>query len=84
MLACGWPCLILRVFGGTGALAKSRRNLDWPSLFDRLCANRATYSEVYAPSFTRQHKVELARQIRRFAAHIRAHGPLMPKENSEP
>jgi hypothetical protein len=57
---------------------------DWPNLFEKLYANRATYCEIYAPSFTRQHKAELAQEIQRFAGHIRARGPLMPKERSEP
>jgi len=52
---------------------------DWPNLFEKLVANRATYCEIYAPSFTRQHKAELAREIQKFADHIRARGPLVPK-----
>ena len=57
---------------------------DWPNLFEKLYANQATYCEIYAPSFTRRQKAELAREIQRFADHIRARGPLMPKERSEP
>ena len=65
-----------------GQQAIQPMDYDWPNLFAKLYANRATYCEVYAPSFTQQHKIELAQEIQRFADHIRKHGPLVPKERT--
>jgi hypothetical protein len=40
---------------------------DWPKVFERLYATKATYGEVYAPSFTKERKDLLAAEIARFA-----------------
>ena len=53
-------------------------DFDWSKMYERLYQNKATYCEVYTPSFLRQRKRELAAQIRRFAEHSRSHGPLLP------
>ncbi len=51
----------------------------WPELFRKLYENRATYCEVYAPSFTLKRSAELAAEIRKFDEHIRTGGPLLPE-----
>jgi len=51
----------------------------WPELFRKLYENRATYCEVYAPSFTLKRSTELAAEIRKFDEHIRTGGPLLPE-----
>lgn len=50
----------------------------WSELFRNLYENRATYGEVYAPSFTLKRSTELAAEIRKFDEHIRTDGPLLP------
>ena len=49
---------------------------DWPKVFERLYDTRATYGEVYAPSFTKERKDLLAAEIKRFAEHCRKQAPL--------
>ena len=49
---------------------------DWPQVFQKLYENTATYCEVYAPSFSAEHKKELAAEIEKFAAHVRNKAPL--------
>jgi hypothetical protein len=56
----------------------------WPELFRRLYENRATYCEVYAPSFTLKGRAQLAAEIRKFDEHLRAHGPLLPEPPPKP
>jgi hypothetical protein len=43
------------------------QDYDWAAVFRRLYDVRATYGEVYAPSFTLAHKAQLAEEIRKFA-----------------
>ena len=40
---------------------------DWQAMYRLLHANRATYCEVYAPSFTKRDRAALAVEIRKFA-----------------
>jgi hypothetical protein len=65
-----------------GQQAIQPQDYDWPALFAKLHENRATYCEVYAPSFTLAHKGQLAEEIRKFAEHARGHGPLLPQSKS--
>jgi hypothetical protein len=51
----------------------------WSEMFRKLYENRATYCEIYAPSFTLPRSAELAAEIRKFDQHIRTHGPLLPE-----
>jgi hypothetical protein len=53
-----------------GQQAIQPRDYRWKPLFDKLYENRATYCEVYAPSFSLEHKDELAEEIRKFSEHI--------------
>lgn len=62
-----------------GQQAIQPSDYDWPRLYRKLYENRATYCEVYAPSFTLGHKNELADEIRRFADYIQRRGPLLPE-----
>lgn len=57
-----WPKPIRR-----GLQAIQPNDYDWAAMFRRVRATRATYCEVYAPSFTLAHKAELATEIRKFA-----------------
>lgn len=43
------------------------QDYDWPTVFKRLYNVKATYCEVYAPSFTLAHRRELTEEIRKFA-----------------
>jgi hypothetical protein len=52
------------------------RDYDWPVVFPKLYQNQATYCEVYAPSFTLEHKAQLAEEVRKFAEHCRKKVPL--------
>ena len=52
------------------------RDYDWTEVFAKLYENRATYCEVYAPSFTMERKDLLAAEIRKFSEHCRAAAPL--------
>ena len=49
---------------------------DWSAMFQQLSANQATYGEVYAPSFTKPHRDQLAQEIRKFADRCRERVPL--------
>jgi hypothetical protein len=53
------------------------RDYPWPEVFARLYQMRATYCEVYAPSFTLAGREQLAAEIARFdeACRRRATGP---------
>ncbi|MBM4018568.1 MAG: hypothetical protein FJ288_09620 [Planctomycetes bacterium] len=62
-----------------GQQAIQPQDYQWADLYRKLYENRATYCEVYAPSFTLQHKADLAEEIRKFAEHVRAGGPPMPE-----
>ncbi len=62
-----------------GQQAIQPRDYPWSALFRKLRENRATYCEVYAPSFTMPRRAELADEIRKFDEYIRAHGPLLPE-----
>lgn len=53
---------------GRGQQAIQPGDFDWPTMYVNLRKNRATYCEVYAPSFVGKRKDELARQVRNFAA----------------
>ena len=52
------------------------KDYDWPQVFQKLYENKATYCEVYAPSFSAEHKKELATEIEKFAAHVKIKAPL--------
>ena len=52
------------------------RDYDCPLVFQKLYENQATYCEVYAPSFTLEHKAQLAEEVRKFADHCRKTPPL--------
>ncbi len=52
------------------------RDYDWPIVFEKLYQNQATYCEVYTPSFTMQHKAQLAEEIRKFAEHCQKKPPV--------
>jgi hypothetical protein len=45
------------------------QDYDWPAVFRRLYDTKATYCEIYAPSFTKQHGRELAGEIRKFMTY---------------
>jgi len=45
------------------------QDYDWPAVFQRLYETRATYCEIYAPSFTKQHGHQLAGEIRKFMTY---------------
>ncbi|MCR4413846.1 MAG: hypothetical protein NUV77_15610 [Thermoguttaceae bacterium] len=64
-----WQKPILR-----GQQAIQPSDYDWPELYRKLYENRATYCEVYAPSFTLKRKDKLAEEIRRFAEDRHAAG----------
>lgn len=51
---------------------------DWAGIYRRLHETSALYAEVYCPSFTGAHAGDLAREVARFAEHIRIHGPARP------
>ena len=53
---------------------------DWAAMFRQLSANQATYCEVYAPSFTKPHRDQLAQEIRDFAGRCRGGIPLPPRD----
>jgi hypothetical protein len=55
------------------------RDYDWLVVFQKLYENQATYCEVYAPSFTLEHKAQLAEEVRKFADHCRKTPPLPGK-----
>jgi hypothetical protein len=61
-----------------GQQAIQPHDYRWAELFEKLVENRSTYCEVYAPSFSLEHKEELADQIRRFAERCQAEGPPLP------
>jgi hypothetical protein len=52
------------------------RDYDWPRVFEKLYQNKATYCEVYTPSFTMEHKAQLAEEIRKLAEHCKQKTPL--------
>ena len=52
------------------------RDYDWPRVFEKLYENKATYCEVYTPSFTMEHKAQLAEEIRKLAEHCKQKTPL--------
>ena len=52
------------------------RDYDWTSLFLKLHENRATYCEVYVPSFLGAKKDQLAEEVRKFAEHCQRKTPL--------
>jgi hypothetical protein len=45
------------------------RDYDWPAVFKRLYNSKATYCEVYAPSFETEHKKQLADEIAKFMTY---------------
>jgi hypothetical protein len=49
---------------------------DWSALYRRLAENRATYGEIYAPSFTGPRGAQLAEEVRKFADRCREEVPL--------
>ncbi|MDQ3623875.1 MAG: hypothetical protein M3463_15530 [Verrucomicrobiota bacterium] len=49
---------------------------DWAACYRKLYENKATYCEVYAPSFTRERKEQLAEEIRKFADYCKKRAPL--------
>lgn len=67
-----------------GQQAIQPHDFDWAPMYEKLYRNRATYCEVYTPSFLREHKRELAAQIRRFAEHSHSQGPLLPNPELNP
>lgn len=48
------------------------QDYDWPKVFTRLYDVRATYCEVYAPSFQLRNRAALVAQVEKFAEHCRA------------
>jgi len=52
-----------------GLQAIQPRDFDWAAMYRKLHACKATYCEVYAPSFTQKSKDQLAREIAKFARH---------------
>jgi len=55
-----------------GQQAIQPTDFPWQNLYEKLYENRATYCEVYAPSFVGNRREELAQEIRKFAEHCRA------------
>ncbi|MCX7014411.1 MAG: hypothetical protein NTW86_17985 [Candidatus Sumerlaeota bacterium] len=53
------------------------RDYDWTACYANLYKNKVTYCEVYAPSFTLEHKDQLAEEIRKFA-ETGKEKPLLP------
>ena len=45
------------------------QDYDWAGVFKRLYDTKATYCEVYAQSFTREHQRQLAEEIRKFMTY---------------
>jgi hypothetical protein len=62
-----------------GQQAIQPQDYDWTALYQKLYENRATYCEVYAPSFTMKRRAVLFSEIRKFAERARQEGPLLPK-----
>ena len=58
-----------------GLQAIQPQDFDWPAMFARLYAAKATYCEIYAPSFTRPNRAQLAQEIARFARHCQQAAP---------
>jgi len=54
-----------------GQQAIQPSDFPWPQLYEKLYQNRATYCEVYAPSFQGKNRAALAEEIRKFAGHCR-------------
>jgi hypothetical protein len=52
------------------------RDYDWTSLYFKLYENRATYCEVYVPSFLGANRDQLAGEVRKFAEHCERKTPL--------
>jgi hypothetical protein len=56
------------------------QDYDWKATFAHLYEKRATYGEVYVPSFALAGRVALQQEIARFAAHCREQGgPVAPR-----
>ena len=51
------------------------QDYDWPAVFQRLYAVKATYAEVYAPSFTLEHRKQLADEIGKFMTYCQKQEP---------
>ena len=62
MDAAVWPKAVDR-----GEQAIQPDDYDWPAMYRSLRQNRATYAEVYVPSFGKARSAELAAELRRFA-----------------
>jgi hypothetical protein len=52
------------------------RDYDWTSLYVKLHENRATYCEIYVPSFLGENRAQLAAEVRKFAEHCAHQTPL--------
>jgi len=59
------------IFRGQQAIQPA--DFDWAALYRRLRTNRATYGEVYAPSFSKPGREALAREILAFRDERRRH-----------
>lgn len=59
-----------------GQQAIQPSDYDWTALFRMLRENRATYCEVYVPSFTKPRRDSLVQEIGRFAAYCASNPPL--------
>jgi len=59
-----------------GLQAIQPRDFDWAEMYAKVYAARATYCEVYAPSFAGRNKAQLAAEIEKFARHCRQAPPL--------
>jgi hypothetical protein len=52
------------------------QDYEWPDVFAKLYETKATYCEVYAPSFTMARKELLAAEVKKFAEHVAKAPPL--------
>ena len=59
-----------------GLQAIQPRDFDWADMYAKVRAAKATYCEVYAPSFSGRNKEQLAREIGTFARHCEKAPPL--------
>jgi len=59
-----------------GLQAIQPHDFDWAEMYRKVYACKATYCEVYVPSFTRKNRDQLAGEIAKFARHCRKTPPI--------
>ena len=58
------------------------QDYNWPATYKHLYDNKATYCEVYTPSFSLEHKAELAQEILKFKDYCDKQTPLPSEDMS--